>query len=141
VLVDSPHEKAWRESLRELMESGWRDIRDRATWSPEAFTSQVYQEHISGKPRASGARAALDYFQVPDAGNRVAEYARHKQEMVLRLIEAGDFTAYPDARRTAGDAEGVMPGRLHLAWPPRAVSMPPQPGPQPVTPTLHPAQP
>ena len=24
VLVDSPHEKAWRESLRELMESSWR---------------------------------------------------------------------------------------------------------------------
>ncbi|HXT91341.1 MAG TPA: HAD-IA family hydrolase [Trebonia sp.] len=99
VLVDSPHETAWRESLRELMESGWRDIRGRTTWSPEAFTSSVYQEHISGKPRASGARAALDYFQVPDAGNRVAEYAQRKQEMVVRLIEAGDFTAYPDALR------------------------------------------
>ena len=99
VLVDSPHETAWRESLRELMESGWRDIRGRTTWSPEAFTSSVYQEHISGKPRASGARAALDYFRVPDAGRRVAEYAQRKQEMVVRLIEAGDFTAYPDALR------------------------------------------
>lgn len=99
VLVDSPHETAWRESLRELMESGWCDIRGRTTWSPEAFTSLVYQEHISGKPRASGARAALDYFQVPDAGDRVAEYAQLKQEMVVRLIEAGDFTAYPDALR------------------------------------------
>jgi beta-phosphoglucomutase-like phosphatase (HAD superfamily) len=99
VLVDSPHEKAWRESLRELMESGWRDIRGRTTWSPEAFTSHVYQQYISGKPRASGARAALDYFQVPDAGKRVAEYAQRKQEMVVRLIEAGDFTAYPDALR------------------------------------------
>jgi beta-phosphoglucomutase len=99
VLVDSPHEKAWRESLRELMESDWRDIRDHTTWSPEAFTSHVYQEHISGKPRASGARAALDYFQVPDAGQRAAEYAQLKQEMVVRLIEAGDFTAYPDALR------------------------------------------
>jgi beta-phosphoglucomutase-like phosphatase (HAD superfamily) len=39
VLVDSPHEKAWRESLRELMESSWRGIRDRTTWSPDAFTS------------------------------------------------------------------------------------------------------
>ena len=99
VLVDSPHETAWRESLHELMESGWRDIRDRTTWSPEAFTSHVYQEHISGKPRMSGARAALDYFQVPDAGQRVAEYAERKQRMVVRLIEAGDFTAYPDALR------------------------------------------
>jgi beta-phosphoglucomutase-like phosphatase (HAD superfamily) len=99
VLVDSPHEKAWRESLRELMESGWSDIRDRTTWAPGAFTSRVYQQHVSGKPRASGARAALDYFQVPDADVRVTEYAQHKQEMVVRLIEAGDFTAYPDALR------------------------------------------
>ena len=99
VLVDSPHEKAWRESLRQLMESSWRGIRDRTTWSPDAFTSHVYQQYVSGKPRMSGARAALDYFQVPGAENRVAEYARLKQEMVVRLIQAGDFTAYPDALR------------------------------------------
>jgi beta-phosphoglucomutase-like phosphatase (HAD superfamily) len=99
VLVDSPHQKAWRESLRELMESDWRDIRDRTTWSPEAFTSHVYQEYVSGKPRMSGARAALGYFNVPDAGQRAAKYAQHKQKMVVRLIEAGDFTAYPDALR------------------------------------------
>jgi beta-phosphoglucomutase-like phosphatase (HAD superfamily) len=99
VLVDSPHEKAWRESLRELMESSWRGIRDRTTWSPDAFTSHVYQQYVSGKPRMSGARAALDYFHVPDAENRVAEYAGRKQELVVRLIQAGDFTAYPDALR------------------------------------------
>ncbi|MDQ4068445.1 MAG: HAD-IA family hydrolase, partial [Actinomycetota bacterium] len=99
VLVDSPHEKAWRESLRELMESDWADIRDRTTWSPEAFTSSVYQEHMSGKPRMSGACAALEYFAVPDADKRAVEYAQRKQAMVVRLIEAGDFTAYPDALR------------------------------------------
>jgi beta-phosphoglucomutase-like phosphatase (HAD superfamily) len=99
VLVDSPHEKAWRESLRELMESDWGTIRDQTTWSPEAFTPQVYQEEMSGKPRMSGARAALDHFGVPDAERRVVEYAQHKQVMVVRLIEAGDFTAYPDALR------------------------------------------
>ncbi|MDQ3896667.1 MAG: HAD-IA family hydrolase [Actinomycetota bacterium] len=99
VLVDSPHEKAWRESLRELMEGDWRDIRERTTWSPEGFTSHVYQEHLSGKPRMSGARAALDYFQVPDADTRVTEYADRKQAMLVRLIDAGDFTAYPDALR------------------------------------------
>ena len=99
VLVDSPHEKAWRESLRELMDSGWRDIRDRTTWSPDAFTSHVYQQYVSGKPRASGARAALDYFHVPDADERVAEYAQNTQQMVVALIQAGDFTAYPDALR------------------------------------------
>jgi beta-phosphoglucomutase len=101
VLVDSPHEKAWRESLRELMESEWSDIRGQTTWSPEAFTPRVYEEQMSGKPRMSGARAALEYFHVPDDedDHRLAEYADHKQKMVVRLIEAGDFTAYPDALR------------------------------------------
>jgi beta-phosphoglucomutase len=99
VLVDSPHEKAWRESLRELMEAEWAGIRDRTTWSPEAFTSPVYQQQMSGKPRMSGARAALDYFGVPDAGVRADEYAQRKQAMVIRLIEVRDFTAYPDALR------------------------------------------
>lgn len=99
VLVDSPHETAWRESLRELMESDWRDIRGDTRWSPEAFTPLVYQEHVSGKPRMAGARAALDHFGVPDAGRRVDLYADRKQAMLVRLIDAGEFTAYPDALR------------------------------------------
>jgi beta-phosphoglucomutase-like phosphatase (HAD superfamily) len=101
VLVDSPHEKAWRESLRELMESKWSDVRDRTTWSPEAFSSRVYEQEMSGKPRMSGARAAFEYFHIPDdeEEHRLLEYAERKQEMVVRLIEAGDFTAYPDALR------------------------------------------
>ena len=57
VLVDSPHARAWRESLRELMEGDWSDTRARTTWSPDAFTPQVYQTQVSGKPRTSGARA------------------------------------------------------------------------------------
>jgi beta-phosphoglucomutase-like phosphatase (HAD superfamily) len=99
VLVDSPHQKAWRESLRELMEREWSDIGDQTIWSPEAFTPQVYQEEMSGKPRMSGARAALEYFGVPDAGARAGEYAARKQALVVRLIGAGEFTAYPDALR------------------------------------------
>ena len=101
VLVDSPHERAWRESLRELMEGEWSDIRDRTTWSPEAFTPRVYEEKMSGKPRMSGARAALEYFHIPDDEDehRLLAYGQRKQEMVVRLIEAGDFTAYPDALR------------------------------------------
>jgi beta-phosphoglucomutase-like phosphatase (HAD superfamily) len=100
VLVDSPHEKAWRESLRQLMESDWSDIRNRTSWSPEAFTSRVYEEQMSGQPRMSGARAALAYFHVPDDdGRRLTLYADRKQAMVVRLIQAGDFTVYPDALR------------------------------------------
>jgi beta-phosphoglucomutase-like phosphatase (HAD superfamily) len=101
VLVDSPHERAWRESLRELMEGDWSDIRDRTTWSREAFTSRVYEQQMSGKPRMDGARAALHYFHVSDDEDehRMVEYAQRKQQMLVRLIEAGEFTAYPDALR------------------------------------------
>jgi beta-phosphoglucomutase-like phosphatase (HAD superfamily) len=99
VLVDSPHEAAWRDALRELMEGDWADIRDQTTWSPEAFTPKVYQEVLSGKPRMAGAMGALEYFHVPDPGARVEAYADHKQAMVVALIEAGKFAAYPDALR------------------------------------------
>jgi len=99
VLVDSPHETAWREALRELMESQWSDISGETTWTAQRFTPKVYQEVMSGKPRMSGARAALDYFEVPDAETRVEAYAERKQAMVIELIEAGKFAAYPDALR------------------------------------------
>jgi beta-phosphoglucomutase-like phosphatase (HAD superfamily) len=99
VLVDSPHETAWREALRELMESQWSDISGETTWTAERFTPHVYQQVMSGKPRMSGARAALDYFEVPDAETRVEAYAERKQAMVIELIEAGEFSAYPDALR------------------------------------------
>ena len=54
---------------------------------------------MSGKPRMSGARAALEYFEVPDAETRVDAYAERKQTMLIELIDAGEFTAYPDALR------------------------------------------
>jgi beta-phosphoglucomutase-like phosphatase (HAD superfamily) len=99
VLVASPHERAWQDSLRGLMETEWSDIRDRTTWSPEAFTPQVYQKVMSGKPRMSGALAALEYFEFPDAEAHVETYAARKQKMVQELIGAGEFEAYPDALR------------------------------------------
>jgi len=99
VLVDSPHEKAWREALRELMETDWSGLRRRTTWTPDAFTALVYQQHVSGKPRMTGARSALEHFGVPDVDNYVGTYALRKQDMIERLLAAGDFTAYPDALR------------------------------------------
>ena len=99
VLVDSPHERAWRETLQELMQTRWSDIRSRTTYSPDRFTPRIYQNVIAGKPRMSGARAALEYFDVPDAATRAEAYAERKQEKVLELIEAGEFAAFPDALR------------------------------------------
>ena len=99
VLVDSPHEAAWREALRELMQGEWSDISSETTWTAKRFTPQVYQQVMSGKPRMSGALDALEYFEVPDAEVRVEAYAERKQTMLIALIEAGEFTAYPDALR------------------------------------------
>ncbi|MEO7132138.1 MAG: HAD-IA family hydrolase [Dermatophilaceae bacterium] len=99
VLVDSPHEKAWRESLRQLREGDWAPVRASTTWSPDGFTSELYARQVSGLPRMVGARAALEHFQVPDLERRSDEYGQRKQAMVVELIESGDFTAYPDALR------------------------------------------
>jgi beta-phosphoglucomutase-like phosphatase (HAD superfamily) len=99
VLVDSPHEAAWRDVFEELMETRWADIRDQTSWTPQAFTPQVYQQILSGKPRMEGALAALEHFGVPDPASRVDAYAERKQEMVVELIKAGRFSAYPDALR------------------------------------------
>jgi len=113
VLVDSPHELAWREALKELLEGDWRDIRDRTSWTAERFTTQVYQQRMAGKPRLAGARAALEYFGVPDVDRRTERYADAKQEQVLQLIEQGRFRAFPDALRfiLAVKNSGIRVGR------------------------------
>src|SRR5215218_5418834 len=99
VLVDSPHELAWRESFRMLMETEWRDIRDQTSWTPERFSPAVYQQVMAGMPRMAGARAAMEHFGVPDIDARLEQYAAGKQEHVVRLIEEGRFMAFPDALR------------------------------------------
>jgi beta-phosphoglucomutase-like phosphatase (HAD superfamily) len=99
VLVDSPHEQAWREGLRQLMENDWSDIRPQTSYAPEKFTPEVYQRVMSGKPRYAGAQAALEHFGVPDAERRAREYGDRKQVMIVELIEAKEFKEYPDALR------------------------------------------
>ena len=99
VLVDSPHELAWREALKELLDGDWRDIRDRTSWTAERFTTQLYQQLMAGKPRLAGAQAALEYFGVPDVDRRSEQYAAAKQRLVVQLIEQGRFRAFPDALR------------------------------------------
>jgi trehalose/maltose hydrolase-like predicted phosphorylase/beta-phosphoglucomutase-like phosphatase (HAD superfamily) len=99
VLVDSPHELAWRESLQMLMEGEWREVRDQTSWTPERFTSAVYQQLMAGKPRLAGARSALEYFGAPGVEARAERYAAAKQQQILKLIQEGRFMAFPDALR------------------------------------------
>lgn len=99
VLVDSPHEQAWRDTLQSLMEDEWRDMLPQTSYTPATFTTSVYQEFVAGKPRMSGARAALEHFNIPNAEQRAVEYAERKQKQVVALIEAGAFLAFSDALR------------------------------------------
>jgi len=89
VLVASPHERAWREALAEIATIAL-GIRGRGTFAPERFTSASTRSTSPVKARMSGARAVLDYFRVPEADQRAAEYARHKQRRLELLLEAGD---------------------------------------------------
>jgi beta-phosphoglucomutase len=113
VLVDSPHERAWRDALKRLMAGPWRDIAEQTSYTPEKYTTEVYQTYVAGKPRAAGAKAALDYFGVPDPdGQRLREYCDTKQADLIELIERGEFLAFDDALRFLLElkAAGVMIG-------------------------------
>ena len=99
VLVDSPHEQAWREGLRQLMGNEWSDVLPQTSYAPEKFTPEIYQQVMSGKPRYAGAQAVLEYFGMPDPEEHAREYGDRKQVMIVELIEASQFHAYPDALR------------------------------------------
>ena len=95
VLLASPHEQAWREALK-----GFAD--------PGRFTTAMYEAQVAGKPRLSGARAALEALGVSDAERQAVVYAEHKQKRLMELIHAGSVAAFPDALRfvQAVDAMG-----------------------------------
>jgi beta-phosphoglucomutase-like phosphatase (HAD superfamily) len=86
VLLASPHEEAWRDALLGIA-------------GPERLTTAMYQTHVAGKPRLSGARAVLEQLGVSDAGRLADTYAERKQRRLEELIERGEFAAFPDALR------------------------------------------
>jgi beta-phosphoglucomutase len=86
VLLASPHERAWREALQGFAE-------------PDRFTTAMYETKVAGKPRLSGARAALEELGVPDAERQAVAYSERKQKRLEELIHAGSVAAFPDALR------------------------------------------
>jgi beta-phosphoglucomutase len=86
VLLASPHERAWREALKDFAE-------------PNRFTTAIYQAHVAGKPRLKGARAALEALSVEGSERLAVAYAERKQKRLEELIEAGSVAAFPDALR------------------------------------------
>lgn len=97
VLLASPHEQAWRDAL-----SGLAD--------PAKFTTVLYQAAVAGKPRMSGALAALEALGVPDPAGQVDDYAARKQARLEALIADGHVAAFPDALRFVAALAG-------LGWP------------------------
>jgi beta-phosphoglucomutase-like phosphatase (HAD superfamily) len=100
VLIDSPHERAWRDSLNRLMAGPWQPLATQLGYQPEHYTSEVYQALVAGKPRQAGAQAALAHFGIADPdGDRTAQYAAAKQIYLLELAEQGEFRAFSDGLR------------------------------------------
>jgi beta-phosphoglucomutase len=89
---ENPGLRAWRDALRQLMDTDSRGIRDRTSYSPERFTPKMYQEVMADKPRLGGATAALTYFKVTDSVNRAEAYGERKQQ---RVVEPVSFTPFP----------------------------------------------
>ena len=92
-------ERAWRKALQGITD-------------PARLTTEIYQAHVAGKPRLSGARAVLEQLGVPDAAQRTLHYAERKQRRLEELIRARAFTAFPDALRFVQAVEAL---RFRLA--------------------------
>jgi beta-phosphoglucomutase len=97
VLLASPHERAWREALQGLTD-------------PARFTTAMYQAAVAGKPRFSGAAAALEALGVSNAANLALAYSERKQKRLEELIHAGHVEAFPDALR-------LVQAIRSLGWP------------------------
>lgn len=97
VLLDSPHERAWREALTGLAD-------------PARLTPELYEREVAGKPRMDGARAALAAVGVPV--EHALDYAARKQALIEQLIAEGAFAAWPDA---VGLARGLHAAGVPLA--------------------------
>ena len=83
VLLASPHERAWREALGDLADEA-------------RFTTAMYKSRVAGKPRLSGALAALQALGVPHAVQQAVVYGEHKQRRLEELIHAEAVMAFHD---------------------------------------------
>lgn len=89
VLLDSPHELAWRAALID------QDAKAR-------FTTAFYQANVAGRSRLDGARATLQALGAVHSNDDVIVYAQAKQRELEVLIREGGVQAFPDALRFVG---------------------------------------
>ena len=98
VLVDSPHERAWRETLDELMAGPWQPLARAVGYRAGALTTERYQHAVAGRPRLDGARAGLEAVGVTEPDDaHVQAYAAAKQARLVELIEREPPPVFDDA--------------------------------------------
>lgn len=98
VLVDSPHEQAWRESLDRLMAGPWAQLALDTGYEPGSLTTQRYHRGVAGRPRLDGARGGLEAVGVADPDDdHVHAYAVAKQSRLVDLIEREPPPVFDDA--------------------------------------------
>ena len=86
VLLDSPHELAWRTAL---VDQG----------AKARFTTAFYQANVAGRSRLDGAHATLQTLSAAHSEDDVINYAAAKQRELEALIRKGGVQAFPDALR------------------------------------------
>lgn len=94
VVLDSPHEEAWRMTLAQ------------EPWNTEGLTSDFYFTHVASRPRYEGANNILDLLGVYErlgAGTNqertalLERYASEKDALIKELISKGEFKLFTDA--------------------------------------------
>ena len=99
VLVDSPHELAWRDAFKELMEGDWRAIRDQTSWTAERFTPEVYQQVMELRPAVRSDKGDAVGRIVADSGARA---------VIVVGDDLGDLPAFAAAAQlSAESADGL----------------------------------
>jgi len=97
VIVETPHEKAWRIACERLGITG--------------FTSNFYHEYVSGKPRLEGAWNILSKLaNRSPSQTEVETLASLKTNIYLELIEKGEYQLRTDVIRFIQRArlEGII---------------------------------
>ena len=98
VLVDAPHERAWRETLDCLMAGLWAQLAGDIGYEAGSLTTERYQRAVAGRPRLDGARAGLEAVGVADPDDEhVQAFAEAKQTRLVELIEGELPPVFDDA--------------------------------------------
>jgi beta-phosphoglucomutase len=131
VLVDSPHEQAWRETLDELMGGPWEQLARDTNYTTGALTTMHYQHAVAGRPRLDGARRGLQAVGVIDPDHELVHaYAAAKQHRLNHLLELapppvfGDAVALLLGLYDAGLAIATASSSLHAGRLVMAISLP-----------------